>query len=248
MGSKKNATTTPKEDIIKIVAETPEVESQVSEGEVTETAAPAEEGEVKTKKKTKAQARSARYHAVRAQVDKTKAYDPFAAIELVKKLSYSKFAGSLTADLIVKEEGMQVSVAFPHSTGKSLTVAIVNDQVLKDIEAGTINFDVLITEPRFMPQLAKFAKVLGPKGLMPNPKNGTVTANPELKKQELEGGKVTVKAEKKAPLMHVSIGKTDMETKALLENLQALMNALNGKIVKLNVSATMSPGVRVMVE
>jgi large subunit ribosomal protein L1 len=121
----------------------------------------------------------------------------------------------------------------------------VDEALIKKIEAGEINFDVLITEPRYMPQLAKFAKVLGPKGLMPNPKNGTVTANPELKKQELEGGKITIKGEKKAPLMHVSLGKTSAETKALVENLQALETALRGKLLKMSISATMSPSVKV---
>jgi large subunit ribosomal protein L1 len=118
---------------------------------------------------------------------------------------------------------------------------------LAQLEAGTIDFDVLITEPRFMPKLAKHARVLGPKGLMPNPKNGTITDNPEAKRKELEGGKVTLKTEKKAPLMHVLLGKTDMETKDLVENLNALLEAVKGKAVKASVTATMSPSVKVAV-
>ncbi|MDQ3008992.1 MAG: hypothetical protein M3Q81_05390 [bacterium] len=201
-----------------------------------------------TQKVKKGRVRSGKYQIVRSQVDKTKAYDPFAAIELVKKLSYSHFDGTITADAVLKEAGFSTSLTFPHSTGKTIRVAIVDDAVLAQLESGVIEFDVLITEPRFMPQLAKHARTLGPRGLMPNPKNGTITPKPELKKQELEGGKITLKTEKKAPLMHISIGKASMETKDLLENLTTLTTALAGKIVKLTVSATMSPSVRVLVE
>lgn len=250
MGSKKNVDMSVNEDKIKVSSDSM-TETNVS-GENTEAVTEATaEGEVVAAAETKAKkarVRSQRYTATRAQVDKTKTYDHFAAIELVKKLSYTKFAGTITADLLLKEEGLSVTMTFPHTTGKSIRAVIVSEAVIKDIEAGKIDFDVLITEPRFMGQLAKFARVLGPKGLMPNPKNGTVTSNPELKKQELEGGKVMIKGEKKAPLMHVSIGKTDMDTKALLENLQALLAAVKGKVLKASLSASMSPSVKVVIE
>lgn len=233
------------EDVIKIVGDESatsesQAENGATEGDVVATAQPTKVKAVRV--------RSKRYSVTRAQVDKTKTYDHFAAIELIKKLSYTKFAGTISADLVLKEEGLSVTLTFPHSTGKSLTAVIVNEAVLKDIEAGKLDFDVLITEPRFMGQLARFAKVLGPKGLMPNPKNGTVTANPELKKKELEAGKIMLKGEKKAPLMHVSIGKTDMDTKALLENLQTLLSSLKGKVLKATLSASMSPSVKIVLE
>ncbi|HYD34767.1 MAG TPA: hypothetical protein VD999_01745 [Vitreimonas sp.] len=246
MGSKKNITMSTTEDTVKIVAAAQPEDMAQATGEAAAEGAE-NTSEAKAAKPKVARARGTKYVAVRAQVDKTKTYDPFAAVELVKKLSYSKFAGTITADAVVREENTQATLTFPHSTGQTIRAVVVSEEVLKDIEAGNINFEVLITEPRFMPQLAKFAKVLGPKGLMPNPKNGTVTTNPELKKQELEGGKVTLKGEKKAPLMHVTLGKTDMDTKALVENLQALLNALKGKVVKLSLTATMSPSVKVTV-
>ena len=96
-----------------------------------------------------------------------------------------------------------------------------------------------------MGKITKFAKILGPKGLMPNPKNGTLTANPEKKKKELEAGSFTLKAEKKAPLMHLSVGKISLETKQLVENIEALLKALSGKALKLSLCASMSPSVRV---
>ena len=205
-----------------------------------------EEEEVKEATKTKAKkVRGKKYQAVRSKLDKTKLYSPTEAIELAKKLSYSKFVGSIEAHLVVREVGLSVNLALPHSTGKSVKVAIVDKKLLADIEAGNIDFDVLVAHPEFMPKLAKHARILGPKGLMPNPKNGTLTPNPELKKKELEAGKFVLKTEKKAPLMHLIIGKTDMETKDLVENIKALMTTLKGKIVKLSIAASMGPGIKV---
>ena len=240
MASKRNVDMSVNEDTVKIVG---------TDGETTETSQESTEAETAAaKKKSSLPRRSKKYTSVRSQVDKTKLYDPFVAIELVKKLSYSSFAGTVTADLLVREIGTSVSLTFPHTTGKSVRVAVADDALLEKIQAGdSIDFDVLLAEPRFMPKLAKLARILGPRGLMPNPKNGTLTTNPEAKRKELEGGKLTLKTEKKAPVMHVVIGKTDMETKALLENLQALMTALTMKLIRVAVSSTMSPGVKVKI-
>ena len=227
------------EDTVKIVG---------TDGETTETSETKGEETAAAKKKSALPRRSRKYTSVRAQVDKTKLYDAFAAVELVKKLSYSSFAGTVTADLLVREVGTTVSITFPHSTGKSVRVAVVDDALIEKVQSGaSIDFDVLLADPRFMPKLAKLARILGPRGLMPNPKNGTLTTNPEAKQKELEGGKITLKTEKKQPVMHVVLGKTDMETKALVENLQELMTALTMKLVRVAVSSTMSPGVKVKI-
>ena len=125
-------------------------------------------------------------------------------------------------------------------------VAIASVELIAKIEAGTIEFDVLVTHPSFMPKLARLAKVLGPKGLMPNPKNGTVSPDPEKRAKELAGGKTTVKTERKAPLMHVIVGKTNQEAKEIGANVETLVKAIGaGRIIKLTLSATMSPGVKV---
>lgn len=190
--------------------------------------------------------RSKKYVLKRGMVDKTKLYDLQEAVDLLLKTSYSKFTGTVSADLVVRDEKLQVDFAFPHSTGKTKKVAIVTDALIKEIEAGNLDFDILVTEPAMMPKLAKFARVLGPKGLMPNPKMGTVTKDAEKKKKELEGGKQVIKTEKKAPLMHVVIGKTDMKPAQLVENVETLIKYVNArKIAKLVVSATMSPGIKV---
>jgi len=238
MGSKKNVDMSQTEADIKEI----KIEAPV-EGEATEETKGQEE--TKAKKKVQKHFRGKKYQAVRAQLDKTKLYEPQEALELVKKLSYSKFVGSIEAHVVVKEVGMSVDLSLPHSTGKSLKVEIVNKDLLAKIEAGEIDFDVLLATPEFMPKLAKLAPILGPKGLMPNPKNGTLTPNPELKKKALEAGNFTLKTEKKAPLMHLIIGKTDMSTKDLLENLMTLLKALENKVLKMSIAASMSPGIKV---
>jgi len=235
MGTKRNTDMSENTDVIKIVSATK------SEATATETG---EEQQIVTKPK-KEKTRSAKYISARSKVDKTKLYDPFAAIELIKRLSYSKFDGTIVAHVVVREVGMSIDLSLPHSTGKALTVVIASDEVLAEIEAGNINFDVLVSSKEFMPKLTKYARVLGPKGLMPNPKNGTLTSNPEVAKKQLEAGKISIKTEKKAPLMHITVGKVSMDTKDLVENMQALLTTLKGKVLKLSIAATMSPSVKV---
>ena len=201
-----------------------------------------EEG--KTPKKIKSRSRT--YVAVRHLIDRTKTYDLKKACDLVIKTSYTKFTGTIVADLVTKNDKVSAEIRFPHSTGKSLRVAIATEDLLKDIEAGKLDFDLLVTAPIMMPKLAKYARTLGPKGLMPNPKNGTISPDPEKRQAELQGGKISVKTEKKSPLMHVTVGKTDTKVQDLVDNVEALIAALGPKkIVKLVLSATMSPGIKV---
>ncbi len=244
MASKRNVNMSDNTDEIKILGEE---HTENADGTVEGAAAEGEESAQAVAKKAPKAARSKKYQKNRSQVDKTKLYDSFAAVELVKRLSYSTFPGTLVADVVVKEVGEQATLTFPHSTGKSVRVAIVSDELLATIEGGTVEFDVLLSDPTFMPKLAKLARVLGPRGLMPNPKNGTLTAKPELKKKELEKGTFAIKTERKQPVAHVVIGKQDMETKALVENLNELLKMLKGKANKVVLSATMSPGIKVQV-
>lgn len=229
------------EDTIKVVqAETPATQ-QVVESEASKS----EEGVEKVvKTTTPKRSRSKKYVSTRAKVDKTRKYSVTEAVATIKKLSYTKFDGTITLDGVVKEVGKVATITLPHSTGKTVRVAIVDDALLAEIEAGNINFDVLITAPQYMPKLAKFARVLGPKGLMPNPKNGTVTPKPEIKKAELEKGAFDLKSEKKTPVIHVSIGKTSMDEKALVENIDAILTAAKGRLLSASISATMSPSVK----
>ncbi len=200
----------------------------------------------KTQKKKKSKkVRGKKYQAVRAQLDKTKTYSPEKAISLVKKFSYAKFDASIDAHIVVKEVGTSTDLTLPHSTGKDVKVVIANDKVLADIEKGEIDFDVLLAKPELMPKLAKLARILGPKGLMPNPKNGTLTPQPEVKKKEIEAGAFTLKTEKKAPLMHLVIGKVSMDDKQLKENLMTVIKSLKNKLVKLAIAPSMGPAIKV---
>ncbi len=208
----------------------------------------AEEEKQETKVKKSIKHRSKKYIAVASKVDKTKHYDLDKAIELVKKLNYTKFDGTITAHLVVKDIGLKFDVKFPHSTGKKLKVAIVDDEVIKKIEQNQIDFDVLLCHPKDIKKIVKYARVLGPKGLMPNPKNGTLTTNPELKKQQLESGSVSIKTERKAPLIHVNIGKVSDPIEDLKANLEALIKTVKGKLVKLSIAGTMSPGIKVKID
>jgi len=252
MGSKRNVDMSSNTDKVKIIASTdgsesitsdaqPDVQAEMPVGE-----AAASEAVVKNAVKA-SRKRGKKYTTARSNVDKTKLYDPFAAIELLKRLSISKFDGTVTADLVVKEVGIQVDVTYPHLTGQTLKVAIATDELLEQIAAGTIDFDILLSEPNMVPKLAKYARVLGPRGLMPNPKNGTITPNPERRKTELEKGATTVKTERKQPVMHATIGKVSMETKDLVENLTALIEAVNTRLIKASITATMSPSVKVKI-
>lgn len=231
MGAKKNVTLENKDEI-KIV------KTEVEEATAVE--------ETKKDKKQKVGGRSLKYVKARSLVDKTKFFSSLEAIELVKKTSYSHFSGTISADLVLKEVDNQIGVTFPHQTGKVLRVEIVTDDLLKEIEAGKVDFDILLTTPAFMPKLAKLARVLGPKGLMPNPKNQTIVADPEKRKVELLAGKTVLKTERKAPLLHVTLGKADMASQDLADNLDALLKVVTDKVLKATVCSTMSPSVKVI--
>lgn len=220
---------------------------QPEETKKTKKTTDAQTGETKAAKKpVQTHERSKKYILKRGMVDRTKVYALGEAVELLQKTSYSSFTGTVSVDIVVKDEAAQAELTFPHSTGKTKRVVVVTDALLKEIEAGKLDFDVLVTEPSMMPKLAKFARILGPKGLMPNPKMGTVTTDTAKKVKELEAGRQVIKTEKKAPLMHVVVGKTDMKANQLVENIETLIKAVNArKIIKLVVSATMSPGIKV---
>jgi large subunit ribosomal protein L1 len=247
MGQQKNVDMSMAEGDVKVV-KTP-LTNQTDSTSSTDTSQKSLSAEKKAKPVVK-KIRSKKYQMARSQVDKTRTYDPFSAIELTKRLSYSSFPGTITVHLELKpkHQGDRFELVFPHATGKSITVEIATAKTLKKITAGKIDFDVLLATADMMPQLAKHAAILGPKGLMPNPKQGTLLDKPAQRKKELEAGKITLRTEKKAPLIHVVIGNTKMETKQLLENLQALFDTIGDKLAKATLSASMSPGIKVAIK
>lgn len=211
-----------------------------------------EEVAKKVKKETKAprlpRQRGKKYKKVKNLVDKNKLYPLKEAIKLVKTVSFSKFPGSIDVHLVVKSTGIKGEVEFPYSTGKTQKIRIADETLLKDLEKGKIDFTLLIATPQIMPKLAKYAKLLGPRGLMPNPKTGTITDKPEELAKKL-AGKTTFKTEPKAPLIHMTIGKVSQPDEEIEKNFLALVEAVGIKnIKKASLAPTMGPGVKVKIE
>jgi len=207
----------------------------------------------KKEKKTQVHPRGKKYQAARKMFDKekekSKIFPLDQAVKLLKKVHFAKFDESVELHLNVIETGLKGMVEFPHTTGKSVKIRIVDDAALKEIEAGKINFDILITHPSFMPKLARFAKVLGPKGLMPNPKAGTISPNPEEVAKKYAKGGVRWKTEAKAPLIHQLIGKISFDDTKLIENAKTLLaNVGKPKIQRAFIKTTMSPSLRLDLE
>lgn len=183
----------------------------------------------------------------RSQVDRTKLYPITEAVKLVKKTNITKFSATVTLHINLegKDAPTRVEVTFPYVAGAAKRVAIVSDELLADIDKGKIEFDILVTHPSFMPKLAKYAKLLGPKGLMPTPKAGTVTPNPEAKAKEFAGGKSVVKAEPKFPIIHVTVGKVGQAEEELVANIKAVLDAVKARnMSKATLASTMSPGIK----
>ena len=234
---------TPQEDMGKPI-------SQTSAAEPTETENAAAT-EIKEKSTTKLRkrirhGRSKRYTAAKSLIETCKAYPVSDAVKLLKEASTVKFDASVELHGNLSVEKVAGEMTLPHGTGKTLKVEIATDKTLTKLNTGTIDFDVLIAEPTMMPKLAKFAKLLGPKGLMPNPKTGTVTSDPQKKKTRLEAGQTLVKSEAKTPLMHTVLGKLSQPPIQLEANLNALIQAVGPKnITKLTLAPTMGPSVKI---
>lgn len=206
----------------------------------------------KKKKPAGVKPRSKKYRDARTQVDRKKLYPLEEAIELVKKTSFSKFDGTVELHINLNPNAMngkkdyRGTVTLPHGTGKQIRVVEANDALVSDISNGNINFDVLVAHPSMMPKLAKVARILGPKGLMPNPKTGTVTADVEKRIKELSQGQINFKTEPDNPIIHMSVGKVSFDGKKLLENINAGIQSIGKeKISKATVAATMGPGIKI---
>jgi len=199
----------------------------------------------KTSNRETHKSRSKHYLTVKALVDRAKYYPLSEAIELLKKVSLARFDNSAEAHLSTVKTGLKAEVKFPHQTGKTQQIRIADETLLKELAKGKINFDLLVTTPELMPKLLKFAKLLGPKGLMPNPKSGTIGADPKKIVANM-AGKQTFKTEAKAPVLHAVFGKLSAPTAELEQNFKALVAAIGVKnIKKATIAPTMGPGIKV---
>jgi len=168
------------------------------------------------------------------------------AVKMLREVSYSVHK-TVELHLNVKETGIRGEVSLPHSIGKETSVAIFTPELGDKIKSGKIDFDILLAKPADMPLIAPLARVLGPKGLMPNPKSNTIINDPEKRKQELEAGALlTYRTEAKAPIIHLSVGNLDQKDKELTENIETIINAIGiSKITSAYIKSTMSPSLKI---
>jgi len=230
----------------KLAVEAPiEASEQNAPETVTEESAPVKE--VSTIKKS-AKIRGKKYLAAKKKVDINKFYPLSEGVKLVQETSFSKFDGKIEAHVTVLEIGNLGEISFPHLETTSKKVVILNDALLAEIKDGKLDFDILIATPVTMPKLLPFARTLGPKGLMPNPKNGTLTDKPEEAVKKLSAAKTMIKTEKKSPVVHIIIGKVSQPTKEVEANVAELIKIIKvPKIKKLALCATMGPCVKIEV-
>lgn len=204
----------------------------------------------KTKKEkfAKKKVRSANYTAKIMEIDKNKLYSLSEGIELLRKVKMAKFDETVELHINTTEAGISGNMTLPYGNGKETRIAIATDEILADVENGKINFDVLIATPGQMSKLAKVARVLGPRGLMPNPKNGTISDKPEEAMKKFQGGQISFKTESKNPLIHLSVGKTSFEDSQLEANIKTVITAVKkDRIRKVTLKSTMSPGIKIQV-
>ena len=239
----------------KILGENPEVSDELVEktekaSEDKETAATsAAASAAKPEPKKAPRKRGKNYKEAKKKLDLDKTYELNEAIEALKKAAFAKFAESVELHLNLLKDGLKGEVELPHSTGKTVRVAIVDDKVIEKLEQGVIDFDILITHPSFMPRIAKFARTLGPKGLMPNPKSGTVSTNPEEVAKKFEKGTLRWKSESKAPLIHQMVAKLPSSTEEIAANVLAFVESVGRKNIKAAfIKSTMSPAIRINLE
>jgi large subunit ribosomal protein L1 len=223
-----------------------------------------------------ARARGKKYASAKGLVTKA-SYTIAEACELLPKLATSKFDASaelhirIVADTTQADQLVRTTVNLPHGTGKTIRVAAFvpddmidaakkagadmagNEDLIKEIEGGKINFDIAVASPKVMKDLGKIAKTLGQKGLMPSPKAGTVSENVAGVIAELKKGRIECKMDKQA-IIHTVFGKLSFGGKKLQENLEAVIAAvkeaqpsgIKGEYIRsVSVAPTMGPGLKV---
>jgi large subunit ribosomal protein L1 len=202
----------------------------------------------KFNKRNKAFARSKKYNLLLDKFDKNKVYSLNEGLDILEKLQRNSFDETVELHINTLSQGISGNIALPHGTGKKTRVAIATDALISEVEKGKIDFDILIATPSMMPKLARIAKILGPRGLMPNPKNGTITDNPQDLVKKYEGGQISFKTESKAPILHLTVGKMSFGKEKLIENANALFNAIKKQnIASITLKSTMSPGVKIKI-
>lgn len=222
-------------------------------------------------------AKGKKYQDAIKQVDREKLYDVEEAIELVKKTATAKFdetvelAARLGVDPKKADQQIRGAVVLPNGTGKTQSVLVFakgdkakeaeaagadfvgEEDMINKVTQGWLDFDVVVATPDMMAQVGKLGRVLGPKGLMPNPKTGTVTFDVEKAVNEIKAGKVEYRVDKSGNI-HVPIGKASFDNDKLVENFKTMMDTLlkvkpaatKGTYIRnVAIAATMGPGLKI---
>jgi len=217
---------------------------------------------------------------VQSKIDNSKEYTLQEAVKLLKETSKVKFNESLDCAMRLGVDPRQAdqmlrgTVSLPHGTGKTVSVLVISkgakvqealdagadfagfEEYLEKIKGGWTDIDVIISTPDSMSELGRLGKILGPKGLMPNPKSGTVTQDVAQAVKEIKGGKIEFRVDKTG-IVHSSVGKLNFENEKLVDNAKAFINTIikmkpasaKGQYVKsLFLSSTMGPGLRISKE
>ena len=217
------------------------------------------------------------YKKVAKLVDKTKSYSLAEALDLATQTATTKFDSTvemhvrLGVDPKQADQNIRTTVTLPNGTGKDIRVAALvsaddvgavkdagadyagEEEIMKMLEKENLAFDVLVATPQFMPKLGKFARLLGPRGLMPNPKAGTVSANPVQAVKEAKAGKVEYRVDKQG-IVHLGIGKVSFGAEKLQQNANVFINSLKAArpstlkgnyIISAAVATTMGPSIKV---
>jgi large subunit ribosomal protein L1 len=267
----------------KAIREADEIAEKEARKAVHDTTPQSEDAEASTTKgpkpitRPKIERRGKAYRKVAELVDNTIVYTLTDALELATKTSPSKFDATvelhirLGVDPRQADQNIRATVSLPNGTGKTVRVAVFapetehaaaqkagadvvgDDDFLKQLEKGEINFDILIATPQYMPKLGKYARLLGPKGLMPNPKSGSVAADVAKAVTEAKAGKVEYRVDKQS-IVHLGIGKVSFGAKKLEENANAFFESLRSQkptslkgvyVKSTSISTTQGPGIKV---
>lgn len=217
-----------------------------------------------------------KYEAATHQIDRSRLYQVEEAVELAKKVAYAKFDETVELDMHLgvdprkADQMVRGTVVLPHGLGRSKRVVVIanadkvneareagadevgGDDIVERIKGGWLDFDALVATPDVMRSVGQLGKILGPRGLMPNPKTGTVTFEVGRAVREVKAGKVEFRVDKTG-VIHAPIGKVSFDAPKLVENAKALIDAVmrakpstaKGKYVKsAGISSTMGPGIK----